>query len=182
MHNQMGIGSAVCSIYGVERPWKVSIMPSPDRLDPTDARLLLALNEVPRATTVALAEQTGLSRNTVQARLARLDDRLHLHERRVSPKLLGYPLTAFVTTQVRQRLLDDVAGALDGIAEVIQVQGISGQTDLLVQVVAIDADDLYRIAGQILEIPGVERTNTALVMRELVDYRLTPLIRRCASG
>jgi hypothetical protein len=28
----------------------------------------------------------------------------------------------------------------------------------------------------------VERTNTALVMRELVDYRLTPLIRRCASG
>jgi len=87
-----------------------------------------------------------------------------------------------VTTHVRQRLLDDVAGALDGIAEVIQVQGISGQTDLLVQVVAIDADDLYRIAGQILEIPGVERTNTALVMRELVDYRLTPLIRRCASG
>jgi hypothetical protein len=28
----------------------------------------------------------------------------------------------------------------------------------------------------------VERTNTALVMRELVDYRLTPLIRRCATG
>ena len=156
-------------------------MPSPDRLDPTDARLLLALNEVPRATTVALAERTGLSRNTVQARLARLDERLHLHERRVSPKLLGYPLTAFVTTQVRQRLLDEVAGALDGIAEVIQVQGISGQTDLLVQVAAIDADDLYRIAGQILAIEGVERTNTALVMRELVDYRLTPLIRRSAT-
>src|SRR6185436_3903451 len=117
-------------------------MPSPDRLDPTDARLLLALNEVPRATTVALAEQTGLSRNTVQARLARLDDRLNLHERRGTPKLLGYPLTACVTTQVRQRLLDEVAAALAGIDEVIQLQGISGQTDLLVQVVATDADDL----------------------------------------
>jgi len=157
-------------------------MPSPDHVDPTDARLLLALNEVPRATTVALAEQTGLSRNTVQARLARLDDRLHLHEHRVSPKLLGYPLTAYVTTQVRQSMLDEVASALAGIAEVIQVQGISGQIDLLVQVVATDADDLYRIAGQILAIDGVERTNTALVMRELVDYRLTPLLRRCAEG
>ncbi|OBF25977.1 AsnC family transcriptional regulator [Mycobacterium sp. ACS1612] len=157
-------------------------MPSPGRLDPTDARLLLALNDDPRATTVALAEQTGLSRNTVQARLTRLDERLHSHERRVSPKSLGYPLTAYVTTQVHQRLLDEVAAALDGIPEVIQVQGLSGQTDLLVQVVATDADDLYRIAGQILAIDGVERTNTALVMRELVDYRLTPLIRRCATG
>ena len=98
---------------------KVSIMPSQDRVDATDARLLLALNDVPRATTVALADRTGLSRNTVQARLARLDDRLDLHERRVSPKVLGYPLTAYVTTQVQQRLLDVVAAALAGIDEEI---------------------------------------------------------------
>jgi DNA-binding Lrp family transcriptional regulator len=51
----------------------------------------------------------------------------------------------------------------------------------MVHVVAADADDLYRIAGQILAIPGVERTNTALVMRELADYRITPLLRH-ASG
>jgi DNA-binding Lrp family transcriptional regulator len=51
----------------------------------------------------------------------------------------------------------------------------------MVHVVAADADDLYRIARQILAIPGVERTNTALVMRELADYRITPLLRH-ASG
>jgi DNA-binding Lrp family transcriptional regulator len=153
-------------------------VPNSDRIDPTDARLLLALTEEPRATTIALAEQTGMSRNTVQTRLARLEQRLDSFQRRVPPKLLGYPLTAFVTTQVRQRLLDEVAAALDGIPEVLQVQGISGQTDLMVHVVAADADDLYRIAGQILAIPGVERTNTALVMRELVDYRITPLLGR----
>jgi DNA-binding Lrp family transcriptional regulator len=152
-------------------------MPNPDRIDSTDARLLLALTEDPRATTIALAEQTGLSRNTVQTRLARLEERLDSFQRRVPPKLLGYPLTAYVTTQVRQRLLDEVAAALAEIPEVLQVQGISGQTDLMVQVVAADADDLYRIAGQILAIDGVERTNTALVMRELVDYRISPLLR-----
>jgi DNA-binding Lrp family transcriptional regulator len=153
------------------------------RIDQTDARLLLALVTRPRAPAIALASQTGLARNTVQARLAKLEEQgvLDSFERQVPPAALGYPLTAYITTQVRQRQLDEVAAALASIPEVLQVDGISGQTDLLVHVVAPDADGLYRIAGQILAIPGVERTNTALVMRELVSYRITPLLRRCAQ-
>jgi DNA-binding Lrp family transcriptional regulator len=161
----------------------VSIVRNENRLDPIDARLLLALVERPRATAIALTAQTGLSRNTVQARLAKLEKYgvLDSLERQLPPAVLGYPLTAFITTQVTQRRLDEVAAALGDIPEVLQVHGISGQIDLLVHVVATDADDLYRIAGQILAIPGVERTNTALVMRELVNYRITPLLRRCAE-
>ncbi|MFB6770715.1 Lrp/AsnC family transcriptional regulator [Streptomyces sp. NPDC056337] len=158
-------------------------MPSSERIDPTDARLLLALADQPRATTVALAEASGLSRNTVQARLAALDrtGAVDSFERRVDPAALGYPLAAFVTTQVAQRGLDDVAKALAAIPEVLQVHGLTGDTDLLVHVVAADADDLYRVAGQILDIPDVERTSTALVMRRLVDYRIAPLLRRTAA-
>lgn len=158
-------------------------MPSTHRADAVDARLLLALTEEPRATTVALAERLGLSRNTVQARLARLDERgaLDSFERRIDPAALGYPLTAYVTTRVTQRRLDEAGAALADIPEVLQVQGMTGQTDLLVHVVARDADDLYRIAGQILAIPWVERTDTALVMRELVGYRIEPLLRRLTS-
>jgi DNA-binding Lrp family transcriptional regulator len=161
----------------------VSIVRNANRIDPTDARLLLALVEQPRATAIALTGQTGLSRNTVAARLAKLEQHgvLDSLERQIPPPILGYPLTAFITTQVTQRRLDEVAAALGDIPEVLQVHGISGQIDLLVHVVAADADDLYRIAGQILAIPGVERTNTALVMRELVNYRITPLLRRCAE-
>jgi DNA-binding Lrp family transcriptional regulator len=161
----------------------VSIVPSPHRIDTTDARLLLALVTQPRASAITLAGQAGLSRNTVQARLARLEERgvLSSFERQVPPAVLGYPLTAYITTQVTQRRLDEVAAALASIPEVLQVDGISGQTDLLVHAVAADADDLYRIAGQILAIPGVERTNTALVMRELVSYRITPLLERRAE-
>lgn len=155
-------------------------MPSADRIDAIDARLLRALAEQPRATVVGLAERLGLSRNTVQARLGRLERHgaLDSFERRINPAALGYPLTAFVTIRVTQRRLDDVGAALADIPEVLQVQGVAGQTDLLVQVVAADADDLYRIAGQILAIPWVERTDTALVMRELVTYRIDPLLRR----
>lgn len=153
-------------------------------IDAVDARLLLALAEQPRATAVGLADRVGLSRNTVQSRLARLEEggAVAGYERRVEPAALGYPLTAFVITRVTQRRLDEVADALAGIPEVLQVHGISGQTDLLVHVVAADADDLYRIAGQILAVPAVERTETALVMRELLGYRIAPLLRRLAGG
>jgi DNA-binding Lrp family transcriptional regulator len=158
-------------------------MRNDNRIDATDARLLLALVERPRASAIALTGQTGLSRNTVQARLTRLEQQgvLDSLERQVPPALLGYPLAAYITTQVTQRRLDEVAEALASIPEVLQVDGVSGETDLLVHVAAADADDLYRIAGQILAIPGVERTHTALVMRELVNFRITPLLRRCAE-
>jgi DNA-binding Lrp family transcriptional regulator len=152
-------------------------------LDAIDARLILALTDRPRSTVVALAEQTGLTRNTVQARLTRLDEQgvLTSFERRVDPTALGYPLTAFITTTVTQRRLDEVAAALEGVPEIVEVFGLSGQVDLLIRVVAVDADDLYRIAGQILATPGVQRTNTALVMRRMVDFRLTPLLRQAAA-
>ena len=158
-------------------------MRNENRIDPTDAGLLIALVGRPRASAIALSEQTGLSRNTVQARLAKLERQgvLDSFERQIPPAALGYPLTAYITTQVNQHRLDEVAAALAGIPEVLQADGVSGDSDLLVQVVATDADDLYRIAGQILAIPGVERTSTALVMRELVSYRITPLLRRRAK-
>ena len=53
---------------------------------------------------------------------------------------------------------------------------------LRLNVTAANADDLYRVAGQILAIPGMERTNTALVMRNLVGYRITPLLHRAVHG
>lgn len=160
---------------------KLSTVPSQNRLDATDARVLLALNDRPRATTIALADRVGLSRNTVQARLGRIEEALGAFEHRVTPESLGYPLTAFVTTQVTQRRLDEVATALAAVPEVLAVHGVSGQYDLLVHVVAADADDLYQVAGRILAIPGVERTNVALVMRQLLAYRVTPLLQRLAE-
>ena len=103
-------------------------------------------------------------------------------ERRIDTRALGYPLDAFVITQVTQRRLDEVATSLEDVPEVVQVLGISGEIDLLVHIVATDAEDLYRVTGRILGIPGVERTTTTLVMRELVAYRITPLLRRLAAS
>ncbi|MFD6893906.1 Lrp/AsnC family transcriptional regulator [Rhodococcus sp. NPDC060086] len=159
-------------------------MPSKTVVDPIDAKILTALTAEPRATVIALADATGLSRNTVQARLSKLEQRgvLHSFERRIDPSALGYPLTAYILTNVAQRKLSQIAAALDGVPEVVEVHGLSGVTDLLVHVVARDADDLYRIAGRILDIDGVEQTTTSLVMRQLLDYRLTPLLAQITKS
>ena len=160
-------------------PRKVITMETPHAIDSIDRELLSALIEHPDATNLALAESTGLARNTVRARLSRYADEgtLRSFERRIDPAFLGFPLTAFLITTVTQRKLGTVAETLGGIPEVLQVFGLSGVTDLLVQVVARDANDLYRIAGQVLAIDGVKRTNTGLVMGELIQYRVGQLVK-----
>ena len=152
-------------------------------VDATAARLLLALNEDPRASVMALSQRLGLARNTVQARLARLEQGgvLAGFERRVRPEALGYRLRAYVTVQVVQRSLAEVSDALAHIPEVLEVIGLSGVVDLLVDVAARDADDLWRITEQVLAIPGVQRTDTALALRRFVDHRMVPLLERSAG-
>lgn len=152
-------------------------------LDKTDARLLLALCAKPRATGVELATTLGLSRNTVQARLGRWDDRGSLTpiDHRIPPKSLGRPLQAFVTAQVNQHTLAAVTQHLRTIPEVLEVFGLSGAADMHIRIAAVDADDLYRIAGLILDIPGVERTNMSIAMSELIQYRTKPLLEQLAE-
>jgi DNA-binding Lrp family transcriptional regulator len=163
-------------------PDEVSTMPD-GPLDRTDAALLSALADDPRATVLALALSARLSRNTVQARIERYEARgvLGSFERRIEPAALGYPLTSYISITVTQSQLDEVATALAAIPEVCEVIGLSGVIDFLVRVVSRDADDLYRVAGMILATEGVRRTETSLVMRQLLAPRIRPLLERLGS-
>ena len=153
-------------------------------LDKTDTQLLAALCEDPHSTFVALAQKLGLSRNTVQARMARLEESNAFldFDRRINPAALGYQLTAFITVHVQQKRLSQIVADLSRIPEIVQAHGMSGPADLLVHVVCKDADDLFRIDGTILACEGVERTETSLAMGELIPYRITPMLDRMGRG
>ena len=73
-------------------------------LDRTDLDILEMLSADPRTTVVAMAEKLRLSRNTIQARMARLEQTgvFLPYERAFSPAVLGYPLQAFISIGVRQ--------------------------------------------------------------------------------
>ncbi len=152
-------------------------------LDAIDARILLALGADARLPGVEIAQRLGLSRNTVQSRLARLESGGYLAaiDRRVVHRALGYPLTAFVSALVDQHRLAEIELQLGTIAEVVEVHGVAGGSDVMIQIVARDADDLYRVAGVILALPGIQRTEVALSMREMVAYRTAPLLAQLAQ-
>ncbi|HKT55277.1 MAG TPA: Lrp/AsnC family transcriptional regulator [Microbacterium sp.] len=147
-------------------------------LDSVDLELLAALSREPRATVVALADALGLSRNTVQARMARLDrEGVFLSfERAISTTALGYPIEAFINVLVRQVQLPQIAEDLSRIPEVVQAHGMSGEVDLFVRVACRDTQHLFETDARILAIDGVERTETSLAMGEVIPYRIMPLL------
>ena len=150
------------------------------RLDKVDLELLRALCADPHSTYVGLAQTLGLSRNTVQARMTRLEEsRVFLDfDRRISPAVLGYPLTAFIEVYIEQKRAADIIAEIALIPEIVQAHGMSGAADLLVRVACADAEDLFRIDRTILACEGVERTETSLAMGELIPFRVTPLLER----
>lgn len=147
-------------------------------LDHVDLELLNALTEDHRATVVALADRLGMSRNTVQARLAKLERSgvFLSYERAIAPRELGFPIEAMIAVTVQQADLPRISDELSRIPEVVQVHGLSGPVDLLVRTAARDTRHLFDVDARILAIEGVERTETSLVMGEVIGYRVTPLM------
>lgn len=147
-------------------------------MDRTDLELLSALADEPRATVVALADKLGLSRNTIQARMTRLDKGgvFLSYERAISPSALGFPLEAVVSVGVRQSDLPRIISEIARIPEVVQGHGLSGQIDLLVRVACRDARHLFDTDARILAVDGVERTETSLVMGEVIPFRVGGLM------
>jgi DNA-binding Lrp family transcriptional regulator len=98
--------------------------------------------------------------------------------RRIQPADLGYPVTAFVTFVVAQGDLAAVVQALAEVPEVIEAFATAGGADLLCRVVARTADALYDVVQGLVQIPGVERSSTTLGLRELLPWRVSPLLER----
>lgn len=149
-------------------------------LDDIDRRLLLELDADPRMTVLLLSERTGLARGTIQTRLERYrtEGLLRLTSTLVPPEALGRRLHATVSAELDQHQLDAAVEALRRIPEVLECHAPAGDIDLLCHVVARDPDDLYRVAEEIRLCPGITRTSTSVYLREVIPYRVRPLLRQ----
>lgn len=152
-------------------------------LDQLDAHILLALDDDPDSTVLALAHRLGVARNTVQARLRRLRDSGVLRDfsRRVDPAAIGYPLLAFAFVELSQSDDQEAIAGLAALPEVLEIHATTGGADLLVKVVARDTADLHRLTGAILAIHGIVRTNTTVSLIQAMPLRVRELLRRAAG-
>lgn len=142
-------------------------------LDQIDERLIATLASFPRAGMLQIAREVGVARNTAQARFDRLlaagvitgfGPDLDLRQ-------LGYGVSAFVSLEIAQGRAPAVDEHLADIAEVVEAYMTTGPSDLLCRVVARDNDHLGQVINRILEVPGIVRTTTSLILATRIAPR-----------
>jgi DNA-binding Lrp family transcriptional regulator len=151
-------------------------------LDSIDLRLLKALHASPRAGMLALAREVGVARNTAQAHLDRLlgTGVITGFGPEVDLRRVGYAVSAFVNLQISQGRAPSVGEALVAVPEVIEAWMTTGPSDLICRMVARDNDHLGELISKLLEIPGVTRTTTSLMLATPIPSRKLNLVTRDA--
>ncbi len=142
-------------------------------LDATDRRILRALQRDGRLTTVALAEQIGLSPTPCQRRVRRMEEAgvIARYTAVVEPNRVGLPLQAFVQVALSSHAEDTVAAfhkALAARPEVLAAYAMSGEMDYMLHVLAADFEAYAEFALKaLLRMPGVKETRSSFVLTAL---------------
>ncbi|GAA1919814.1 Lrp/AsnC family transcriptional regulator [Nocardioides marmoribigeumensis] len=148
-------------------------------MDDLDARLLHLFSAEPRIGVLEASRRLGVARGTVQSRLDKLAERgvVASWAPTLDPAALGYPVTAFLTLQLRQGVGHDVvARHLEGIAEVTEAHTITGEGDMWCRVVARSNADLQRVIDAVLAHEGIVRSTTVIALDTQIRPRLLPLV------
>ena len=135
-------------------------------MDKTDQRLLSLLRMNARLSTSELARRLDISRSTVQSRLKRLEQ---------SKVIAGYTvqyssnyekklIRAHVLIKVAQKLTGKVHVSLNKIPQISALYSISGDYDLIAVITAESTEELSTLLDQVINLPGIERTNSSVVL------------------
>jgi DNA-binding Lrp family transcriptional regulator len=149
-------------------------------IDPLDAEIMALFAEHPRIGVLEASRRLGVARGTVQSRLDRLEARgvVRGWGPQVSPTELGYPVTAFLTLEIRQGVGHDrVTRHLETIPELLEAFTITGAGDLWCRCVARSNADLQRVIDAVVATDGIVRTSTVIALATQIPHRTTPLVR-----
>src|SRR5271156_4237193 len=148
-------------------------------IDRLDVELLEMLAGDARAGVVELASRLGIARNTVQARLRRLEEGGLLTGYRPELKLgqAGVSMEAFIGLEVQQGRLASIVEALTAMPQVLEIHATTGREDLLVRVATETQADLQQLIQTIVVIAGVVHSTTTLALTTPLPYRAVPLLQ-----
>lgn len=134
-----------------------------------------------RLTVTELAERVQLSVSPCHRRLKALEQDGVIAEYRahLDAAALGLDFSAIVFVTLRagdKNAVSAFEDAVTGVSHVIGAQRLFGEPDYLLHVVAADLSAFQRLYDEKLSaLPGVQRLNSTLVMKSVVDNRPLPL-------
>jgi DNA-binding Lrp family transcriptional regulator len=150
------------------------------RMDAIDRKILAELQADGRLTITELAQRVGLSLSPCHRRLRELERSGAIRGYRAIVDAaavgLGFEALVFVTMRQEDReTLLSFEAALASIPNVVQAQRLFGDPDYLLRIVTADLGAYQRLEDDSLSaLPGVQRLNSTLVMKQVVRDRALP--------
>ena len=135
--------------------------------DAIDRELLSALQDDCRRSLASLGELVGLSPPAVLERVRRLESAgfIRGYHAVIDPRLVGLDVTAFIGVGIdHPRHLSAFEKATLAMPEVLESHHVTGRHTLMLKVRARDTTALHLLISALRELPGVERTETMIVL------------------
>lgn len=153
-------------------------------LDRIDLALLAALTEHPRAGDLELSRLTKVARATVQSRLRRLTDAgvIADWDPTIDVAAAGFEVQAYVTLEISQGALDEVAADLEAIPQVLEAYVTTGSYDVLCRVATRSHPELQATLVRIDQSSSVVRSTSVMVLSVLVPPRVLPLLETAEAA
>jgi Lrp/AsnC family transcriptional regulator for asnA, asnC and gidA len=154
-------------------------------MDNIDHKLIAILQKDGRTPFTEIAKQLDISEGTVRNRLARLQEKGIIQViGMVDPYTLGFDAPAMIGVSVDPPELEKAAAVIAEFEEVSYLIMVSGEFDLIVEVMCQDRESLAKFLNQKLRlVPGITRTQTYLILRTFkMAYGARPTISSSPGG
>ena len=151
-------------------------------LDKLDQRILDELQKDARISNAELARRVNLSPPATHARVKRLEEKetIQHYVALLDRQRTGYDMLCFVRVSLQLHDLTQVIGfheAVRKLPEVLECHHVTGDYDYLLKVVAHNTEDLENfLVNRLTPIPGIAQIHTSLVLREVKNSTILPLI------
>jgi len=135
-------------------------------MDDTDQKLINLLKNNGRESTTALARTLGLSRSTVQDRIARLEDRgiIAGYTIRFNDDYKKRQITAHVLIRLNPKFADQILQKLKQNPLIKSVYAVSGIYDMIAMVKAETTEEIDRTLDGIGKMAGIGKTTSSIVL------------------
>jgi DNA-binding Lrp family transcriptional regulator len=147
-------------------------------LDALDLALIRLLREQPRVSVLELSRLARVARATVTARLARLESSgvITGYGPDIDLAAAGYPVHAFVTLEIAQGRLVEVAAHLRGLPSVLEAYATTGTGDVICRVAATSHEHLQQVLVDLDGSAAIRRSTSVVVLSTVVPLRVVPLL------
>lgn len=150
-------------------------------IDPTDSRILRALQRRGRMSNAELSEAVNLSPSACHRRVQRLETAgvIRDYVALLDPRKVRCQTLVFVEITLSgqaDEVLDAFEAAVARVQEVLECHLMAGTADYLLKVVAEDTDDFARIHRRSLAtLPGVQTMQSSFALRTVRQTTALPV-------